>query len=103
MKHEDAKGFCSFLAELDILICGDCWNMNCYQSANLLGIISKDSHTVKKCFLQPHSSIITPWEITMEPSNHPIEKENHLPSTSIVVSNPFIFMKGVSLPYYSFI
>ena len=22
----------------------------------------------------------TPWEINMEPKNHPIEKENHLPN-----------------------
>ena len=30
-------------------------------------------------------------KINMEPKNHPIEKENHLPSTSIFGFQPFIF------------
>ena len=27
----------------------------------------------------PHA-MFTPWKINMEPKNHPIEKENHLPN-----------------------
>jgi len=27
-------------------------------------------------------SVVTPWKINMEPKNHPIEQEHHLPSFS---------------------
>ena len=41
---------------------------------------------------------IHPWKIHMEPKNHTFEKENHLPSTSIIVFQPFIF-QGVARYY----
>ena len=36
-----------------------------------------------------------PPKINMEPKNHPIEQENHLPSTSIFGFQPFIFQDVV--------
>ena len=41
--------------------------------------------------------IITPPKTNIEPENHPFEKENHLPSTSILGFQPLVFRGGRTL------
>ena len=58
----------------------------------------KTQRTSVSPFATQFFEIDTPKKINMEPENHPIEKENHLPSTSMIVFQPLIF-QGVARYY----
>ena len=64
-------------------------------NGNFMGTINELVGGFKDLHLGGDRYTGTPWKINMEPENHPIEKDNHLPSLHVWVPCFMLVFRGV--------